>query len=63
MLTSLNVLFNVILKSSILISPVVPFITESIYQNLRKAIPKESKYQDESIHLLLIPEYNEKLIN
>lgn len=39
MLLSLNVLFNVILKETILMCPYTPFITEMMYQNLRKVIP------------------------
>lgn len=40
----MNALFNVILNSTILMSPLVPFITESFYQNLKKVIPKDSSY-------------------
>ena len=35
---SLNVLFDVILKSSTLMSCITPFITEHMYQNLRNGI-------------------------
>lgn len=35
---SLNVLFDVLLKLTVLMSPHVPFITEHIYQNLRLVI-------------------------
>jgi len=39
---SLNVLFDVLLKIDVLLSPIVPFITEHMYQNLRLVIPKDS---------------------
>lgn len=51
-LISLNCLFDVLLKSAILMGCVVPFIVELIYDNLRKCIPTNSKYYEESIHFL-----------
>lgn len=60
---SMNVLFNVILNSTILMSPLVPFITESFYQNLRKVIPKGSTYLEDSIHFLRIPTPKQELLD
>lgn len=60
---SLNVLFDVLLKVTVLLSPQVPFITEHMYQNLRLVIRKDSVLHDDSIHLLMIAEVNEKLVN
>lgn len=60
---SLNVLFDVLLKVNVLMSPVVPFITEIMYQNLRKVIASNSPLQEASIHFLQIPEVNEQLID
>ena len=60
---SLNVLFNVLLNSSILMGPYVPFIVESFYQNLRLCLKEDSALLEDSIHFLLIPEYNEALID
>lgn len=61
---SLNVLFEVLLNTSIAIAPFVPFITELIYQNLQKCVPTESKtYYEQSIHFLLWPEVDISLIN
>lgn len=42
------------------ICPMLPFITEEIYQNLVRSVNKESP---ESIHLCSYPEVNEKYIN
>lgn len=39
---SLNVLFDVLLKINILLSPIAPFITESQFQNLRLALAHNS---------------------
>jgi isoleucyl-tRNA synthetase len=36
----INVLFDVLLSTTTLMAPYTPFITELIYQNLRKGIPK-----------------------
>lgn len=44
-------------------SPVVPFITEMMYQNMKLGISKDSKYFESSIHNLLIPDVNEKLVD
>lgn len=41
---SLNVLFDVLLKVNVLMSPVVPFITDVMYQNMKLVINKESKH-------------------
>ena len=60
---SLNVLFDVLLKINVLLSPQVPFLTEHMYQNMRLVISKDSKVNEESIHHLFIPEVNEKLID
>ena len=60
---SLNVLFDVLLKVNVLLSPQVPFITEHMYQNLRLVIRKDSPLNAESVHLLLISEVNEKLVD
>lgn len=60
---SLNVLFDVLLKSTILMSPFVPFICESMYQNMRKVIDKNSPFYEESIHFLQIPQSLEHLHN
>lgn len=60
---SLNVLFDVLLKVNILMSPIVPFLTESMYQNMRLVIKKDSKLNQESIHHVMISDVNEKLLN
>lgn len=44
-------------------SPHVPFITETMYQNMRLVLAKDSKLQEESIHHLMIAEVNEALVN
>lgn len=48
---ALNVLFDVLLKLTILMSPFVPFITESFYMNFKKCIVSKS-YLADSIHFL-----------
>lgn len=44
-------------------SPVVPYITEMMYQNMKLVISKDSKLFETSIHHLRIPDVNEKLID
>lgn len=60
---SLNVLFDVLFKVNVLMSPVVPYITEMMYQNMKLVISKDSKLNEPSIHHLLIADVNENLIN
>ena len=50
--SSLIVLSDVLLNVTVLMAPFVPFITDSIYQNLKKIIPSDNKFNQESIHFL-----------
>lgn len=52
---SINVLFDVLLKVNILMSPIVPFLTEHMYQNMKKCVRENGKYNQDSIHHLVIP--------
>ena len=56
MKVGLNVLFDVLLKINILMSPIVPFLTEHMYQNMRLCIGEKSSLKEQSIHFLRIPE-------
>lgn len=55
-------LFDVLLKLTILLSPHVPFLTDSFYQNLRLCI-QSPLYSGDSIHFLQIPQFNPSLID
>ncbi|MFH1590219.1 MAG: isoleucine--tRNA ligase [archaeon] len=55
----LDIIFEVYSKALILFAPIAPFITEKIYQNLKK----EFKLKQESIHLYKWPKYDSKMIN
>jgi isoleucyl-tRNA synthetase len=57
--TVLNAVYHVLLGCLKLFAPVAPFITESIYQNLRH----EFKLKEESVHLLEWPGFDEGLID
>ena len=52
---SLNVLFDVLLKCTVLMAPFVPFITDMMYENLSKVLSNKSKLLEDSIHFLPIP--------
>lgn len=43
MTVSLNVLFDVLMKVNVLMSPIVPFLTETMYQNMRLVVKKDSQ--------------------
>eukprot|EP01102_Stenamoeba_stenopodia_P019694 TRINITY_DN7494_c0_g1_i1.p1 TRINITY_DN7494_c0_g1~~TRINITY_DN7494_c0_g1_i1.p1 ORF type:complete len:999 (-),score=215.81 TRINITY_DN7494_c0_g1_i1:38-3034(-) len=59
---AINVLFHVIYALVRLMAPFAPFITETIYQNLKKALPANEEKQD-SVHYLMIPEPFEQAID
>lgn len=61
--TSLNILFEVLLSTTQLISPVTPFLSEHIYLNMRHGLAKDSALQQESIHFTDMPSFNEELID
>jgi valyl-tRNA synthetase len=44
-------------------SPFVPFITDMMYQNLNKVIPKTSPLYETSIHFLQLPQHNQSMVN
>lgn len=44
-------------------SPFVPFITDIMYQNLKKVLADDSALKQESIHFLQLPDFNQSLIN
>ncbi|KAG4302418.1 hypothetical protein PCK1_001254 [Pneumocystis canis] len=55
-LTALNVLFDVLYTLCRTMAPFTPFLTETIYQNLRKYIPKTTDDDVRSIHFVSFPE-------
>ena len=63
MKVSLNVLFDVLLKVNVLMAPYVPFLTETMYQNMKLVINKKSKFYQESIHHVMISDVNDRLMN
>ncbi|OXA59375.1 Isoleucine--tRNA ligase, cytoplasmic [Folsomia candida] len=61
---ALEVFFMVLFTLTRLMAPFTPFITEHIYQNLKKAVKKSDNVEfDESIHYLMNPEVQEGLID
>jgi isoleucyl-tRNA synthetase len=60
---SLNVLFDVLLKVNVLLSPQVPFITELMFQNMRLVLRPHSQLAEASIHHLRIAAVNEGLLD
>ncbi|GAM17703.1 hypothetical protein SAMD00019534_008780 [Acytostelium subglobosum LB1] len=58
---SMNVLYEVVLKVTLTMSPFTPFLSEHLYQNLKRVLPKEK--QMDSVHYEMIPEVNESLID
>lgn len=63
MRVSLNVLFDVLLKVNVLMSPHVPFITEHMFQNMKMVVKKDSIFDQDSIHHVIISDVNEKFID
>lgn len=44
-------------------SPHVPFLTEQMYQNMKKCVKQDGKLHQDSIHHLMIPNVIDKLKN
>ncbi|KAL2919614.1 isoleucine--tRNA ligase [Polyrhizophydium stewartii] len=59
---ALNVLFEVLFTLCRLMAAFAPFITESMYQNLKTCLPP-SKEDTRSVHFLLYPEVKEEYFN
>jgi isoleucyl-tRNA synthetase len=60
---SLTVLYSCLLDVTILFAPVTPFIADFIYLNLRNALPDGHEKKKECVHFVMMPEYNENLLN
>lgn len=56
-------MYDVLLKTIIMLAPFIPFITEMFYDNLKKVLKEDSKYLEKSIHFVNIPEFNKDLID
>ncbi|CAE7572535.1 ileS [Symbiodinium natans] len=61
--TSLSALYEVLLNVTVCLAPVVPFITEHIYQNLARALPDGHPMKAKSVHWVMIPEPDLSAIN
>lgn len=57
----LSVLFSVLYNSVRALAPFTPFITETMYQNLKNLLPEDER--EDSVHYLDFPEADESLIN
>ena len=60
--TALHTLFEVLFTLCKLMAPFTPFLTESMYQNLRLALPKTNE-DNRSVHFLLLPQPKEEYFN
>ncbi|KAF7458752.1 isoleucyl-tRNA synthetase family protein [Cryptosporidium felis] len=58
---SLEILFEILMLTIKLLSPFIPFTCEVLYSNLKNAVPEEER--QETVHLLLIPEVEERFID
>mmetsp|Transcript_96446 Transcript_96446/g.229672 ORF Transcript_96446/g.229672 Transcript_96446/m.229672 type:complete len:1151 (+) Transcript_96446:132-3584(+) len=61
--TALSALYEVLLNVTVCLAPVVPFITELIYQNLARALPQGHPLKAKSVHFVMIPEPDLQAIN
>ncbi|KAJ6251023.1 isoleucine--tRNA ligase [Anaeramoeba flamelloides] len=67
-LDALHTMYEVLIIMTKIMAPFAPFITEMMYQNLRKCIPESFEYEngeinEKSIHFMMIPKSNESIIN
>ena len=63
-LTSLNILFDVLLNTTIMLSCFTPFLSDYIYLNMKNGINQDDKsLYAESVHFLRTPEFDQGLLN
>ncbi|EFA74909.1 isoleucyl-tRNA synthetase [Heterostelium album PN500] len=60
-LHSLNILYEILLTLSVAMAPFTPFLSEYMYQNLKRSLPKEK--QMDSVHYCMYPEPIEAAFN
>jgi len=60
---TLNTLFDVLLNATTLMSPITPFLSEYIFQNMRNGLADDSPLNTKSIHFIDMPSFDDKLIN
>ena len=63
MQTSLNILFDVLFSTTLMMSCFTPFISEYMYLNLRNGFEQTDQNYKESIHFLQIPKFHTDLVN
>lgn len=60
---ALETLYSVLFSMIRVMSPLIPFITEHMYQNLKHLLESDSAKDSRSIHFLMIPSPREALID
>lgn len=60
---ALNCLFDVLMNATQLMSPITPFLSEHIFQNMKNGLGEDSPLNVQSIHFTQLPNYDPKLIN
>jgi len=60
---TLNTLFDVLLNATTLMSPITPFLSEYIFQNMKNGLAEDSPLNQKSIHFTEMPNFDPKLIN
>lgn len=60
---ALETLYSVLFAMIRVMSPLIPFITEHMYQNLKHLLEQESGKDTRSVHFLMIPSPREALID
>ena len=61
--TALTILFDVLMSATQLMSPITPFMSEYLFQNLKNGLREGDPLNVASIHFTSIPTYNEDLID
>lgn len=60
---ALNTLFDVLLNATTLMSPITPFLSEFIFQNMKNGLADDSPLKQDSIHFTQMPAFDPELIN
>lgn len=60
---ALNILFDVLLSATQLMSPITPYLSEYLYQNMRNGLRDDDEMNKKSIHFCDVPSYSDDLID
>ncbi|PHJ24415.1 isoleucyl-trna synthetase family protein [Cystoisospora suis] len=62
-LVSLQTLYDVLMTTVLCMAPLTPYMSELLYQTLKRALPDGHPLKAETVHFLMVPDLNEELLD